>query len=136
MQRNHLPHTVKSLSITQETDRQDKRDRDEVAWLVSLSLPLLTCTVFPGVAKGDLTFEMPQLEWHVHAEIRLLYSRFFFIVKATCNDAAAALFLTLSGLSAALLFPLVRAIVYRLFVDRTLWPPNVHNFLPFIRAYA
>jgi hypothetical protein len=74
---------------------------------------------------------MPQLEWHVHAEIRLLYSRFFFIVKATCNDAAAALFLTLSGLSAALLFPSVRAIVYRLFVDRTLWPSNVHNFFAF-----
>lgn len=63
---------------------------------------------------------MPQLEWHVHAEIRLLYSRFFFIVKATCNDAAAALFLTLSVClqPAALLFSLVRAIVYRLFVDR------------------
>lgn len=44
---------------------------------------------------------MPQLEWHVNAEIRLLYSKFFLIVKATCNDAAAALFLTLST---ALLF--------------------------------
>jgi hypothetical protein len=55
---------------------------------------------------------MPQLEWHANAEIRLLYSKFFFIVKATCNDAAAALFLTLPC------FLVVHAIVYRLFVDR------------------
>jgi hypothetical protein len=64
---------------------------------MSLSLSRLA-PCFQGLPRR---FEMPQLEWHVNAEIRLLYSKFFLIVKATCNDAAAALFLTLST---ALLF--------------------------------